>query len=206
MSKGKVIVVSGPSGAGKSSVLKKILAENPDFYFSVSATTREIRPGEVDGVSYHYITVEEFQRLLEENNLLEYNHYGSGDYYGTPAAPVREVLERGGVAVLDIDANGARQVREIMPDAVLIYLAPPSFQDLKQRLIDRKDTPMDKILRRMETAKWERTQAYFYDYVIVNVVLEQAIEDMRSILRQDAHAADLTYEKNHHVPFFEEVL
>ena len=110
MSTGRVVIFSGPSGVGKSTVLRQVLENHPDYFFSVSATTRAPRPGETPGVSYHYITPEEFQDLLRQDALMEYNLYAGGDYYGTPAQPVYDVLARGGTAILDVDPKGAAQV------------------------------------------------------------------------------------------------
>ena len=112
MSEGKLIILSGPSGAGKSTVIRQILERHPDFFFSVSATTRQPRGGERDGVHYHFITPAQFEGMIAGQALLEYNHYASGDYYGTPAEPVRRVLDRGGTVLLDVEPNGAFQVLE----------------------------------------------------------------------------------------------
>lgn len=206
MSKGRIVIFSGPSGVGKGTVLETILKENPDFFFSVSATTRDPRPNEIPGVSYHFITTEEFEKLVAEDNLLEYNHYASGDYYGTPATPVRQALARGGTAVLDVEPNGAFQILERYPQAVTIFLVPPTLEDLRVRLIKRGDTPLEKIGPRLKQAVWEIRQAHRYTYLVLNDRQEDCIARVRAILAGAPEAEAYRYENNTHLDIFKEVL
>lgn len=166
MSQGTLLILSGPSGAGKSTVIHRILERHPDFFFSVSATTRQPRGSEKDGVDYHFITPAQFEDMIAGQSLLEYNHYASGDYYGTPGEPVRQVLARGGTVLLDVEPNGAFQVREKLPEAVMIFLAPPSMAELRRRLESRGDTSPDKIEKRLKQAHWELAQAPSYSYLL----------------------------------------
>ncbi len=205
MSKGKLIVLSGPSGVGKSTVIKRILENHPDYLFSVSATTRAPRPGEIPGKSYHYITQEQFKELMLRDAFLEYNHYAGGDYYGTPAQPVMDVLEAGGVALLDVDPNGAFQVLERCPDAVLIFIAPPSMAELRRRLEGRKDTPPEKIAARIAQARWEIQQARRYRYLVLNDEVEPCVDRLEAILADAPEAEGSLYENNTELYILKEV-
>jgi guanylate kinase len=185
MSKGKLIVMSGCSGVGKSTVLSKVMAAREDLLFSVSATTRPPREGEIDGVSYYFITQEEFQKMIAEDAFVEYDGH-MANWYGTPKAQLEEKLERG-IAMLDIDPNGAFRVRKSRPDAVLIFIAPPSMEELERRLRSRGDTPEDQIEKRLARAAWEMEQSAKYDYVVVNNVVETCAKEILNII---AHVAD----------------
>lgn len=209
MSKGKIIVISGPSGAGKSSVIRGVEelldARGMEYFFSVSVTTRQPREGkETDGVDYYFITEEKFQEMYDAGNLLESNFYAASDHYGTPAVPVLEAYEAGKVVLLDIDPNGAFQVREKLPEAVLIFITPPTREDLVKRLVDRKDTSEAQIARRLERSKWECKQAPKYDYVVVNDKLDTAILELDSVILGDPAAEKLTYENNHDAAILKE--
>lgn len=206
MNRGKLIVVSGPSGAGKSTVLRRILEQHGDYRFSVSATTRAPRPGEIPGKDYHFITPEQFQKLIADNALLEYNHYASGDYYGTPAAPMLETMEKGETAVLDVDPNGAFQVRQRCPEAILIFLAPPSLGELRSRLENRGDTKPEKIEARLHQARWELRQAHKYTYLVLNDQVERCVERMEWILSDDPRAEACLFENNKDLEILKEVL
>ncbi len=205
MSKGKLIVLSGPSGVGKSTVIKRILDNHPDYLFSVSATTRDPRPGEIPGKSYHYITTDLFQQMVQQDAFLEYNHYASGDYYGTPAQPIAEVMEAGGVALLDVDPNGAFQVQQRCPDAVLIFVAPPSMAELRRRLEGRQDTPAEKIAARIAHARWEIQQAHKYQYLVLNDVVDDCVDRLEAILADAPDAAKSLYENNTELYILKEV-
>lgn len=178
---GCLVVISGPSGVGKSSVIQKVRAAYPSLQFSVSATTREIRPNEVDGKDYYFVSHDEFEAMIAQGALLEYSTYVD-NYYGTPIQPIRDALENGGDMLLDIEPNGARNVKKIFPDAVLIYLAPPSMEELERRLRARGDTPEKVIRERLKRARWEAEQMQYYDYVVVNDKLDIAADQVIQIL------------------------
>ena len=184
MRKGQLIILSGPSGVGKSSIVKKVMEQHPKLRFSVSATTREIRPGEVDGVSYYFVSREAFQRMVEQGELLEHAEY-VGNCYGTPAKPIDEALDLGYDIILDIEVQGAMQVKEKRPDAVSVFIMAPSFEELERRLIGRGDTAPEKIKKRLETARWEYTIAPKYDYLVISEtgLVEQAADEILSIIK-----------------------
>lgn len=180
MKKGKFIIISGPSGVGKGTICDVLLKEL-NAWFSVSMTTRGIREGEVDGVNYYFISKEEFKKRIDDGQLLEYNIYND-NYYGTPKDKVLEKLEEGINVLLEIDVNGARNVKNIFPDALLIYIAPPSIEVLRERLINRGTEEIDVIENRLKIAEEELKQVDFYDYVIVNDDLDEAINRVKDII------------------------
>lgn len=173
----KIFVFSGASGVGKSSALKQVMAAREDLRFSVSATTRDPRPGEEDGVHYFFVTWERFQQMIEDRELLEYDNHHK-NLYGTPIAQ----LEGDKHVVLDIEPNGAFQVKRNCPEAVLIFVTPPSLQELERRLRSRGDTPEDQIAVRMERAKWEIAQSDHYDYVVLNDELDRCVREILDII------------------------
>lgn len=180
MKKGKFIIISGPSGVGKGTIYNVLLKELNAWY-SVSMTTRGIREGEVDGVNYYFISKEEFKKRIEEGKLLEYNIYND-NYYGTPKDKVLEKLEEGVNVFLEIDVNGARNIKNIFPDALLIYIAPPSIEELRDRLVGRGTEDLETIENRLKIASDELKQIDFYDYVVVNDNLDKAINEVRNII------------------------
>ena len=179
---GKLIVISGASGVGKGTVLGLMMEKRTDLSFSVSATTRDPRPGEVDGVHYYFITKEKFEAMIEGGQFLEYDAH-MANYYGTPRAQAEEKMEHGSV-LLDIDPNGAKQVKTAAPEALLIFIMPPSVEELERRLRGRGDTPEDQIKLRMERAVWEMEQRFWYDHVVINDDAERCAEEILKIIAE----------------------
>lgn len=180
MNRGKLFVFSGPSGVGKSTILKSLQARQ-EFYFSVSATTRQPRPGEEDGVHYHFRTQEEFRALIEKAALLEWAEY-VGNYYGTPAKYVDEAIESGKNVILDIEVQGAGEVKKKRPEAVRIFIAPPSWDELERRLTDRGTDAPERVKNRLARAKEEFESARDYDYIVINDDLEHAVSELEAIM------------------------
>ena len=185
MKKGKFIVISGPSGVGKGTIYKRVMKELGAWY-SVSMTTRSIREGEVDGIDYYFITKDEFKKRIDDGALIEYNIYND-NYYGTPKDKVLEKLNEGIDVFLEIDVNGARNIKNIFPDALLIYIAPPTIDVLRDRLINRGTEDMETIENRLKIASDELKQLDFYDYVVVNDNLDEAILLVKKIIIESTH-------------------
>lgn len=181
MNKGTLLVLSGSSGVGKSTIIAQVLKQRPELYFSVSCTTRAPRPGEVDGVNYYFISREEFQKRIERGEFLEYAEY-VGNYYGTSMTVIREKLEKGVDVLLDIEVQGAAKVRERMPDAASVFIVPPSFEELAQRLRGRGTDSEEKIQKRLETARREAKEIKNYDYIVVNDTVDHAAQEVLAIL------------------------
>ena len=179
---GKLIVISGASGVGKGTVVKAMMAQRENLYFSVSATTRPPRPGEVDGKDYYFVTREEFEKMIARGEMLEYDEHAR-NYYGTPKAQIEEKRSRGHV-LLDIEPNGAKNVKKNYPEAVLIFVMPPSLAELERRLRGRNDTPEDQIQIRMERAVWEMEQRVWYDYVVVNDDAQRCAREILKIIEK----------------------
>ena len=184
MSKGKLFIISGASGVGKSTVLSRVMATRDDLRFSVSATTRAPRPGEVDGESYYFVTREKFQDMIDRNEFVEYDAH-MDNFYGTPETQLNEKLETGSV-ILDIEPNGAFMVRKRRPDATLIFIAPPSMEELLRRLVGRGDTSAEQVKVRQERAQWEMDQSVQYDYVVVNDQVETCVNEILKIIAEKA--------------------
>ncbi|MGM9604985.1 MAG: guanylate kinase [Faecousia sp.] len=180
MSQGKLIVISGASGVGKGTVLELMMEKRPELSFSVSATTRPPRPGEVEGQHYFFVTRERFRRMIAEDAFLEYDEHNEC-YYGTPRAQVAAKREKGHV-LLDIEPKGAKMVKAAVPDAVLIFIMPPSMEELERRLRGRGDTPEDQIVMRLKRAKWEMEQRFWYDHVVVNDIADRCAREILSII------------------------
>ena len=177
---GKMIVISGPSGVGKGTVLNIAMEKRSDLRFSVSATTRAPRPSEQDGIHYYFITKERFEEMIAAGEFLEYDAHAA-NYYGTPRAQALEKMENGHV-LLDIEPNGAKQVKAAAPDAVLVFIMPPSMEELEKRLRGRGDTSEEQIKLRMERALWEMDQRHWYDHVVVNDSAERCAEEILKII------------------------
>lgn len=186
---GLLVIFSGPSGSGKGTVLRSLLPGHSDIVLSISTTTRSPRPGERDGVEYFFRSREEFEQMIREDQLLEYAQY-SGNYYGTPADFIRSQREQGRHVLLEIEVQGALQVMERCPDAVSVFLVPPSLRILEERLRGRGTETQDVIRRRMEAAHQEIKQMGRYQYVVVNDQVERAAQDLSSILRAETRRFD----------------
>ena len=182
MSKGRLLVISGASGVGKSTVLKRVLDSRDNITFSVSATTRAPREGEVDGVNYYFVTHETFCQMIDNDEFVEYDAHMK-NYYGTPRRQLDEKLEKGDV-ILDIEPVGAFNVRAQRPDAVLIFIAPPSYEELERRLRSRGDTPEDQIQVRLERARWDMEQSKKYDYIVINDQVETCAAKILEIIEK----------------------
>ena len=181
MSKGKLLVLSGPSGVGKGTVLGELMKRRTDMCFSVSATTRAPREGEVDGVSYFFVSKDRFEEMIQNGELLEYAQFVS-NFYGTPRAYVEQQLERGMNVILDIEVQGARNIVNMIPDAVSVYMIPPSYEELERRLRGRGTETEEQIQGRLQTAIEEAKQADFYRYIVVNNDLEMAVNELDAIM------------------------
>ena len=199
MNKGKLFVVSAPSGCGKGTILFEVLNKNKNLFYSVSATTRTPREGEIDGVNYYFLSKDEFKREIDNGGMLEYAQY-CDNFYGTPKKKVVEKLEQGIDVILEIETNGAMQVKGVMPEAVLIFILPPSVLELRRRLNKRGTEEESVIEKRVKEAEDEIRRAFNYDYIIMNDELNKAIEDFEAVLK----ASKLTKENNKNM--IEEVL
>lgn len=189
MKRGKLLVLSGPSGVGKSTAIAGMRRRHPEMYFSISATTRSMRQGDADGVTYHFKTREQFEDMIRRGEFYEYAQYAD-NYYGTPKAPVDQRLEQGIDVIMDIDVQGALQIKERCRDAVLVFLVARSFDVIEQRLRGRGDTKEEDIVKRLEQAKWEYSQAEKYDYIVVSDVPEGTVDDIDAILTAEKLRAE----------------
>lgn len=181
---GELIVLSGPSGVGKSTVIANLLRERPDIHFSVSYTTRAPRIGEQDGVNYNFVSRNEFERMIADGELLEFAEY-VGNYYGTSLKVIRDKLEQGIDVLLDIEVQGAAKVRQKCPEAVLIFIVPPSLDELSRRLYDRNTDASDVIEHRLNKAREECRESEKYDYIVVNDDINAASREIQSILEAE---------------------
>ncbi|MDO5376613.1 guanylate kinase [Staphylococcus rostri] len=183
--KGLLIVLSGPSGVGKGTVRKRIFDDpNTSYKYSISMTTRDMREGEQDGVDYFFKTRDDFEQLIEQDAFIEYAEY-VGNYYGTPVQYVKDTMNEGHDVFLEIEVEGAKQVRKKFPDALFIFLAPPSLDHLKERLIGRGTESSEKIQRRVDEARKEVEMMNLYDYVVVNDEVDLAKDRIQSIVEAE---------------------
>lgn len=185
MRKGRLIVISGPSGVGKGTVVKALMEREPEIRLSVSATTRDMRPGEIDGVQYYFVSHETFEQMIAEDRFLEHAQY-VGNRYGTPEVPVDRMLAEGRDVILEIEVQGGLQVMQRRPDAISVFIAAPSFKVLGERLRGRGDTDEEKVLMRLQQARTEYLVAPQYHYIVINDRLEDAVSDIQAILRAEA--------------------
>ncbi len=187
---GRLFVVSGPSGSGKSTVLSKVLSRNALLFFSISATTRTPRPGEQQGVNYFFISRDEFNNKIKEDEFFEYAEY-SGNLYGTPRDSIEEKMRDGIDVILDIEVKGAAQIKAKMPDCISVFIIPPKFSDLKGRLINRSTDNSATIENRLKIATEEYKQASTYDYIVVNDDIETAANEIMSIITAEKCRTEL---------------
>ncbi len=187
--KGMLLVISGPSGTGKGTVIEKMMAQDKSLVFSVSATTREPRPGEVNGVHYHFMPVERYEELIAQDAFVEHAKV-HGNYYGTLKSEVEERLARGENVVLDIDVQGALNVIENVEKKVSIFLLPPSMKVLRERLTGRGTETQEAIERRLHNAIWELSQKDRYEYKVINDDLDACVQTLQAIINAEKHASD----------------
>mgnify|MGYP000832609890 CR=1 FL=1 len=196
--KGSLTVISGFSGAGKGTIMRELLKKHPEYALSVSVTTRSPRPGEKDGVDYHFLTQQQFDRMVKEDGLLE--HAGYVDHcYGTPRKYVEEAIAAGKDVILEIEIQGALKVKEKYPDALMLFLVPPDAQTLKERLVGRGTETADVIHDRLERAAQEAQEMGSYEYIIVNDDLDTCVKQVHELI-QSAHC-----KKSHNTAFIKEL-
>ena len=186
---GQVIVISSPSGAGKSSIVKALLERDNNLWLSVSTTTRAIRPGEKEGVNYNYVDKEDFIKKIDEGYFLEYTNY-AGNYYGTPKKFIKEKIEHGTDVILEIEIEGAANIKKLIPEAIFIFILPPSLKILLKRLKNRNTDSNEKIIERFHQTYKELNEITKYNYVVVNDVLEDAINKVESIIKAEKCRVD----------------
>ncbi|MDD6478655.1 MAG: guanylate kinase [Oscillospiraceae bacterium] len=189
MSKGRVFIISGPSGSGKDTLLKILFERYPNMKFSISSTTRPMREGEVEGEKYNFISKESFLSMLANDELLEHNEF-VGNFYGTPKKPVMDAVSSGEDIIIEVDVNGAAQIREKMPEVISIFIMPPSLEVLKARLSKRGTETKALVEKRLCAALDEIRRAEEYNYIIVNDALDEAIEDITTVINSEKFRLD----------------
>ncbi len=184
MNKGRLFILSGPSGSGKDTILNEFLKDNKDIKLSMSTVSRPMRKDETQDSKYHHVSKEEFLNLLNKNEFLEYNEY-LGNYYGTPKTPVLNAINNGIDMIVEIDVNGAGNIRKSFPDAISVFIVPPSLKTLKERLIGRGTETEEQIEKRLNKAFDEISRANEFDYIICNDDLKKAVNDLNSIIKSN---------------------
>lgn len=184
MNKGRLFIISGPSGSGKDTVLQELFKKLPELEFSISSVTRPMRQGEVEGEKYNFISRDEFEMMIVNDQLLEYNQF-VGNFYGTPKAPVEKAINSGKDIIVEIDVNGAEQIRSKIKNAISVFIMPPSLETLQARLSGRGTETSDVIEKRIAVALGEISRATEYDYIVVNEDLNEAVNDFASIIMAD---------------------
>lgn len=186
--KGLLLVMSGPSGTGKGTVCEELKKDN-SIFVSVSMTSRNMRENEAEGVTYYYVSPQQFEDNIKNEKMLEWAQY-NGNYYGTPREAVEKMLDEGKNVLLEIEVQGALQVKKNFKDAVLIFVVPPSIEVLRQRLVDRGRESLEEIENRINTAKWEITKAPEYNYIVVNDDLSECVSDVFGIIKAEGHKTE----------------
>jgi guanylate kinase len=187
--KGNLIVISGPSGSGKGTIIDNLKKINKNIWVSISATTRNMRPGDEDGQTYFFLTKDEFEKRIKEDDFLEYAKYND-NYYGTPKSKILEHLDQGIDVILEIEIQGALKVKELVPDTIFIFILPPSMSELRKRLIGRKTENREVILKRFERAYQEINEVTKYNYVVTNDDIDDATQKVNSILLSEKCRVD----------------
>ena len=186
---GQLIVISAPSGCGKGSVINGLLEKNKNMWLSVSTTSRKIRENDIPGKTYYFVTKEEFEKLIKEDFFLEYTNY-VGNYYGTPKGTIKEKLDQGIDVILEIEIEGAANIKKLVPEAIFIFILPPSLKTMVKRLKKRGTDSKEKILERFHTAYKEINEVTKYNYVVVNDILENAIDKVDAIIKAEKCRVD----------------
>lgn len=186
---GQVIVISAPSGSGKGSIINGLLENNKDIWLSVSTTSRNIRDNDIPGITYNFVTKEEFEEKIKEEYFLEYTNY-AGNYYGTPKGPIKEKIEEGTDVLLEIEIEGASNIKKLIPEAIFIFIMPPSLKTLVKRLKKRGTDSKDKIIERFHTAYKEINEVSKYNYVVINDDLGEAITKVDAIIKAEKCRVD----------------
>lgn len=186
---GQVIVISAPSGSGKGSVINGLLQKNNNMWLSVSTTSREIRSNDIPGVTYNFVTKNEFEQKIKEGYFLEYTNY-AGNYYGTPRGPIKNKIEEGTDVILEIEIEGASNIKKLIPEAIFIFIMPPSLKTLVKRLKKRGTDSNDKIIKRFHAAYKEINEISKYNYVVINDDLEEAINKVEAIIKAEKCRVD----------------